>query len=206
MFNRGLWLNDLVIVPTVDSIQEVRVMTSNYSSEYGSAAGAVTIVQSKSGTNELHGSFYEFLRNDKLDANTFFNNRSGSRKPIFRRNEFGGTLGGPIRRDRTFFFTDYQGIRVRQPRSSTSTIPTLAHQAMVKTGDFSGLGTAVYDPFTLVPGPNNTQVRAAFPGGRIPTERLDPASAAGVSPSIRQVARGPDGGPRAGREMLGDAF
>src|SRR6266542_2556920 len=94
MVNRNLWLNTLIIVPTVDSIQEVRMLTSNYSAEYGSAAGAVTIVQTKSGTNRLHGSAYEFLRNDKLDANSFFNNRSGVPRPAFQRNEFGGTIGG----------------------------------------------------------------------------------------------------------------
>ncbi|MDQ6678163.1 MAG: carboxypeptidase regulatory-like domain-containing protein [Acidobacteriota bacterium] len=174
--NRNLWLNTLIMVPTVDSIQEFRVLTSNYSSEYGSAAGAITVVQTKSGTNAYHGSAYEFLRNDKLDANTFFNNRLGAQKPAFRRNEFGATSGGPVRRDRTFFFADYQGIRIRQPQSVTSTIPTLAQRAMVTSGDFSLLGTAVYDPATAHPGPNGTVIRDAFPGNRIPVNRLDPAA------------------------------
>ena len=101
MVNRNLWLSTLIMVPTVDSIQEFRVMTSNYSAEYGAAAGAMTVVQTKSGSNDLHGSMYEFLRNDKLDANTFFNNRAGAVKPPFRRNEFGATAGGthPPRQD-----------------------------------------------------------------------------------------------------------
>jgi hypothetical protein len=77
IYNRNLWLNTLVMVPIVDSIQEYRVMTSNYSAEYGESAGAVTAVDTKSGTNEFHGSAWEFLRNDKLNANTFFNNRQG---------------------------------------------------------------------------------------------------------------------------------
>ncbi len=171
MVNRNLWLSTLIMVPTIDSIQEFRVMTSNYSAEYGAAAGAVTVVQTKSGTNTWHGSAYEFLRNDKLDANTFFNNRLGAPKPAFRRNEFGGTLGGPIRRDKTFFFTDYQGIRIRQPRSITSSIPTLAQRSMVATGDFSGLGATVYDPDSLQGG-----VRSAFTGNRIPASRLDAAA------------------------------
>jgi hypothetical protein len=169
--NRNLWLSTLIMVPTVDSIQEVRMLTSNYSAEYGSAAGAVTIVQTKSGTNQIHGSAYEFVRNDIFDANTFFNNRAGVAKPAFRQNEFGGTVGGPIIRDRTFFFGDYQGIRVRQPRNVTSTIPTLAQRAMVTTGDFSGLGTTIFDP-TSVAG----NQRAPFPGNRIPSTRLDPAA------------------------------
>ena len=172
--NRNLWLNTLIMVPTVDSIQEIRVLTSNYSAEYGTAAGAVTVVQSRSGTNEFHGGLYEFLRNDKLDANTFFNNRAGLPRPAFRRNEFGGTVGGPLARGRTFFFADYQGIRIRQPRTVTSTIPTLAQRQMVATGDFAGLGVPIYDPYSLVPG--STTAREPFPGNRIPLARLDPAA------------------------------
>ncbi|MBI4904356.1 MAG: TonB-dependent receptor [Acidobacteria bacterium] len=171
MVNRNLWLSTLVMVPTVDSIQEVRMMTSNYTAEYGAAAGAITIVQTKSGTNQLHGSAYEFLRNDKLDANTFFNNRLGAPRPGFKRNEFGGTIGGPIRKDKTFFFADFQGIRMRQPRSIISTIPTEAHRQMITTGDFSALGATVFDPLAVA----NNQ-RAAFAGNRIPAARLDPAS------------------------------
>lgn len=171
MVNRNLWLSTLIMVPTVDSIQEVRMLTSNYSAEYGAAAGAITIVQTKSGTNQLHGSAYEFLRNNKLDANSFFNNRSGVARPAFQRNEFGGTIGGPIRRDRTFFFGDYQGIRLRQPRSVVTTIPTLAQRAMVTTGDFSNAGFTIYDPENAI----NNQ-RQPFPGNKIPANRLDPAA------------------------------
>ncbi|MEP7366122.1 MAG: carboxypeptidase regulatory-like domain-containing protein [Acidobacteriota bacterium] len=169
--NRNLWLSTLIMVPTVDSIQEVRMMTSNYSAEYGSAAGAITIVQTKSGTNQLHGSLYEFLRNDKFDANTFFNNRLGAPKPAFRRNEFGGTVGGPIRKDKTFFFGDYQGIRVRQPRTVISTIPGIAQKQWINSGDFSQLGTTIFDPANVVNGQ-----RTPFAGNRIPVARLDPAA------------------------------
>ena len=171
MVNRNLWLSTLVMVPTVDSIQEVRMMTSNYSAEYGAAAGAITIVQTKSGTNQLHGSLYEFLRNNKLDANTFFNNRLGAARPGFKRNEFGGTVGGPIRKDKTFLFADYQGIRLRQPRSLISTLPTLAQRQMITTGDFSAFGTTIFDPTNVVNGQ-----RVAFAGNRIPVARLDPAA------------------------------
>jgi hypothetical protein len=171
MVNRNLWLSTLIMVPTIDSIQEVRMMTSNYSAEYGSAAGAITVVQTKSGTNQYHGSLYEFLRNDKFDSNTFFNNRLGAKKPAFRRNEFGGTAGGPIRKDKTFFFADYQGIRVRQPTTIISSIPTLAQRQMLTTGDFSPMTATVYDPYDVT----NNQ-RAPFPGNRIPVSRLDPAA------------------------------
>ncbi|HEU0122176.1 MAG TPA: TonB-dependent receptor [Bryobacteraceae bacterium] len=171
MVNRNLWLSTLIMVPTVDSIQEMRVLTSNYSAEYGIAAGAITIVQTRSGSNRFRASAYEFLRNSALDANTFFNNRLGVEKPAFRRNEFGGTFGGPIRKDRTFFFADYQGIRVAQPRTTISSIATLAQRDMVATGNFAALGTQVFDPYSVTNG-----ARAPFPGNQIPRTRLDPAS------------------------------
>ena len=176
MYNKGLWLNNLVIVPTIDSIQEVRVMSSNFSAQYGDSAGAVTVAQSKSGTNDFHGSAYEFLRNDKLDANTFFNNRSGIAKTTLRRNEFGGTLGGPIRKDKTFIFGDYQGIRLRQPTTTISTIPTLNQVNMVKTGDFSALGTQIYDPYSTATSSTGVVTRVPFAGNQIPVSRLDPAA------------------------------
>jgi len=180
MVNRNLWLSTLVMVPTIDSIQEVRMLTSNYSAEYGAAAGAITIVQTKSGSNQLRGSLYEFLRNDKLDANSFFNNRLGARKPAFRRNEFGGTIGGPIRQDRTFFFADYQGIRVRQPKTIISTVPTIAQRQMVSTGNFSALGAQVFDPTNIVtifdPATTGINQRAPFAGNQVPVARLDPAA------------------------------
>jgi hypothetical protein len=171
MFNKDLWINGLVLAPPVDAIQEVRVMTSNYSAEYGAAAGAVTIVQTKSGSNGFHGGVYEFLRNDHFDANNFFNNRAGAVKPKLRQNQFGGTFGGPVRRDKTFFFVDYQGMRLRQGNTTTSTIPTLAQKNMVRTGDFSALGAAVFDPYSVVNGQ-----RVAFPGNLIPLNRIDPVA------------------------------
>ena len=177
LYNRQLWVNGIVMVPTIDSIQETRVMTSNYSAQYGNAAGAVTIVQSKSGSNQFHGSAYEFLRNDKFDANTFFSNRAGAPKPPFHRNEFGATAGGAIRKDKTFFFADYQGIRIVQASpTSIITIPTEAQKQMIRTGDFGSLGTTIYDPSTLVAGPSGTQVRAAISNNRIPVQLLDPAA------------------------------
>lgn len=176
IYNRNLWLNTLVMVPIVDSIQEYRVMTSNYSAEFGESAGAVTAVETKSGTNTFHGNAWEFLRNDKLNANTFFNNRQGVVRPPFRRNEFGATFGGPIVHNKTFFFADYQGIRLAQPQTITTTIPTLALRQMAITGDFSGLGTPIYNPFSTTTGIDGQTVRVAFPNNRIPTSLLDPAA------------------------------
>src|SRR3954447_18500902 len=175
LYNRNLWLNTLVIVPVVDAIQEYRVLTSNYSAEYGESAGAVTEVSSKSGTNEFHGSAWEFLRNDKLKANTFFTNRGGIARPGFRRNEFGAVVGGPIIRNKTFFFGDYQGIRLTQPQTYVSTIPTLAQQQMVKTGNFSAMAAPIYNPYTRVT-QNGTTSRVPFANNQIPSSLLDPAA------------------------------
>ena len=97
-----LWLNTLVVVPVVDSIQEYRVMTSNYSAEYGNAAGTVTEVATKAGSNGFHGDAWEFVRNTDFNANNFFNNLNNIPRPAFHRNQFGLTAGRPIRKNRTF--------------------------------------------------------------------------------------------------------
>ena len=175
IFDRMLWLNTLVIVPIVDSIQEYRVMTSNYSAEYGDAAGALTDVDTKSGTNAFHGDAWEFLRNTDLNANDYFNNRNHVARPAFHRNQFGFTLGGPILRNKTFFFVDYEGIRASQPRSATSTVPTLAEDQMIETGNFSGLGTTIYNPYSTTTVGTAT-LRNPFPGNQIPLNLLDPAA------------------------------
>jgi hypothetical protein len=175
IFDRNLWLNTLVMVPIVDSIQEYRVMTSNYSAQYGEAAGAVTEVDTKSGTNAFHGDVWEFLRNNKLNANNYFNNLNGVARPGFHRNQFGGTFGGPILRNKVFFFVDYEGIRASQPQTATSTIPTLAQQQMVATGNFSSFGTTIYNPYSTTTA-GGTTVRNAFPGNQIPAALLDPAA------------------------------
>src|SRR5438552_1069572 len=102
----------------VDAIQEFSVITSNYSAEYGRTSGGVINAISKSGTNAFHGDVYEFLRNDKLDANDFFSNRAHQPRPTLRRNQFGAAAGGPIRKDRTFVFGDYEGIRFAEGSAS----------------------------------------------------------------------------------------
>ena len=103
----------LSVNPSVDAIQEFKVSNDNYSAEFGRAGGANVQIQTKSGTNQFHGVLYEFLRNSALDANDFFSNSSGVGIPPFRQNQFGGNLGGPIIKDRDFFFGDYEGYRSR---------------------------------------------------------------------------------------------
>jgi Carboxypeptidase regulatory-like domain len=165
------WLNNLVVVPPLDAVQEQRLEGANYSAEYGSAAGAVTVVQTKSGTNQLHGTVYEYLRNNDFNANTFFGNKTGTPITAYHRNQFGANAGGRVIKDKSFFFIDYEGTRVVQPSLSTTTIPTAAEQQMVETGNFGAFGTTIYDPTTNVGG-----LRTPFPGNQIPASRLDPAA------------------------------
>ena len=127
--------NGAAIVPNLDSIAEFRVITNNVDAEYGHYAGALISVVTKSGANEFHGSAFEFLRNTALDARNFFDTQRG----LFRRNQFGGTLGGPVLRDKVFFFIDYQGTReLRGISGGKIPVPTLDQ----RNGDFSAPATA----------------------------------------------------------------
>jgi Carboxypeptidase regulatory-like domain/TonB dependent receptor len=112
------------IRPPIDALQEFKIQTSDYSAELGRSAGAVLNATVKSGTNEFHGNAWEFLRNDKLDAANFFENAGGLQKGEFIQNQFGGTIGGPIRKNKTFIFGDYEGTRIRQAVPYVSTVPT----------------------------------------------------------------------------------
>ena len=160
------------VKPPVDAVGEFKVVTNNNSAEYGYRMGGKVIVSTKSGTNELHGSLYEFLRNEKFDGTNFFANRSGSKKPTLRQNQFGGTIGGPVLKNKMFYFFSYQGTRIRRGRSFTSTVPS----ALAKSGDFSQEGVRrnlVFDPLTTS-GTGTTVERQPFPGARIPSSRFDP--------------------------------
>jgi len=160
--------------PSVDAIGEFKVLGANFAAEYGRTAGSVLNVVYKSGTNEFHGTAYEFLRNSKLDANTFYNNMRGVELASFKRSQYGGTFGGPIRKDRTFFMSSYEGLRQRSFSSRTTTVPT----ALERTGDFSqtfaGANNPVliFDPFTTRPSGSGF-VRDPFPGNVIPAGRQD---------------------------------
>src|SRR5262249_28301225 len=125
--------------PILDAVLEFKVLTGTYGAEYGRQAGCQIIVTTKSGSNDFHGSAFEFHRNSVLDARNFF----APTKPSFRRNQFGGVIGGPIRRDRTFFFGGYEGQRRGQQEAGLATVPTLA----MKQGDFSALPTVITNPF-----------------------------------------------------------
>lgn len=163
----GTWIE-----PSIDALQEFSVQQNAYSSEYKRAGGTFNAT-TKSGTNQLHGNVFEFLRNDYLDARSFFS----PTRAILKRHQFGGTLGGPVvvphlydGRDKTFFFISYQGMRLRQGLPANSTVPSAAQRA----GDFSAPGlNTIYDPLTTGPNPSGSgTVRAPFPGKMIPANRL----------------------------------
>src|SRR5438552_17107471 len=139
----------------VDAIQEFSVLTGNYSAEYGRTSGGVVNAISKSGTNAFHGDVYEFLRNDKLDANDFFSNASNQPKPPYKRNQFGAAAGGPIRKDRTFIFGDYEGIRQSQGIvGSAAVVPSDAARAGNLTAGRVNVDPLVQKYLTLIPHAN----------------------------------------------------
>ncbi len=157
-----------VINPSVDAIQEFTVKTNQYSAEYGGGGGIVNATI-KSGTNEFHGSAYEFLRNDKLNARPFF----APRRALLRYNQFGGLLGGPVLipklyngKDRTFFLVNYEGIRNPSPSIRLLRVPS----ALERQGNFSELGFPLYDPITL----DGQGQRTPFSGNTIPRSRWNP--------------------------------
>src|ERR1700674_4489764 len=129
-----------------DAVGEFTVLTTNYSAEYGRTSGGVISAITKSGTNQIHGSVYEFLRNKSLDAANFIDNSRGIPKPPFRRNQFGGSVGGPIRKDKTFFFADYEGVRQGLGATVSSTVPSPAAVA----GDFLPAGTTLNPAYVAV--------------------------------------------------------
>ncbi|HEY3132187.1 MAG TPA: TonB-dependent receptor [Acidobacteriota bacterium] len=151
------------LIPPIEALQTVDVTTSNYEAELGRAGGAVVNIALKSGTNNFHGSLFEFNRISATGARNFF----ASVKPVTVFNLFGGTIGGPIVKDRTFFFFDYQGIRDRRGDDTIVTIPTMDFRG----GNFSAASTTIYDPSTG--NPDGTG-RKPFPGNIIPENRISP--------------------------------
>lgn len=159
-------LNQFInISPPVEAIEEFKLQTSTPSAESGVFGGAIVNLSIKSGTNDFHGSLFEFLRNEKLNARDFF----GAKRSPFKTNQFGGTLGGPIVRNRVFFFVDYQGLREREGRNFLLTVPTLLQRQGILTE--GGSPPTVYDPNTKLPFPNNV----------IPASRFNPISQKALS-------------------------
>lgn len=168
----------VAFVPPSDVVQEFKVQTATFDAQQGHTAGATVNVALKSGTNNLHGTLYEFVRNDKLSGNDFFLNRAGRPRAPLRYNRYGGTVGGPIwipkiykGRDRTFFFFGYEGIKDQFPEPGQFTVPTAAE----RRGDLSALlplGFTIYDPLTAKAAPGGRIQREAFTNNIIPSNRL----------------------------------
>jgi outer membrane receptor protein involved in Fe transport len=186
--------NQPVVFVNPDAVQEFKVETNNYSAQYGRAGGGIFNIVTRSGTNEFHGAVYDYLRNDALNANSFFGNRAGQERPPFRYNQFGATIGGPIElpekvfgpmrysgRNRSFFFGSYEGVRYSQGGTYIGTVPTL----LERNGDFSQTRNAagqvipIYDPASTRRNPANPAqlIRDQFEDNVIPRERGNPVAA-----------------------------
>jgi hypothetical protein len=176
-------VTDLKFSPSVDVVQEFKMQTNFFSAEYGQTGGAVVNMVTKSGTNDFHGTAYGFFRHSDLNANSWFANRAGQARPDFRRDQFGGVLGGPVIRNKTFFFAGYEYTRQSSPVSNQTTVPTM----LQRQGDFSqtflpnGQLMQLFNPFdTFTDGTGNI-VRRPFPGNIIPASMMDPISVAALS-------------------------
>lgn len=189
-------------LPSVERVQEFKVQTNSFSAEFGRTTGGVINLVVKSGTNQFHGSVYEYSRNSKLDSNDWFQNRAGRKLGVFQRNQYGFTFGGPVLipglyngKNRTFVFGGYEGQRQRNQQTSTVTIPSTAEIG----GDFSrtlnagGQAVLIYDPQTTTRDAAGNFVRTPFPGNRIPSGRIDPAALklAGFYPQPNTSGTGP---------------
>jgi hypothetical protein len=174
----------LTMLPSIDGVDEMRVQTNSYSAVYGRSGGGISTMVTKSGTNSFHGSAFEFLRNNALNANNFFSNRSGAKIAPLHMDQYGGSIGGPIFKNRTFFFGLFEGNVNNAGAFTLFSVPTAAE----RTGDFSqvynqqGKLKIIYNPFSAVADPSNPGqfLRSPFPGNIIPKSMMDPAGLASV--------------------------
>lgn len=198
--NNEYTFNTVIITPSVESVREFKVLTGVFSAEFGRGAGVVS-VSTKSGSNEFHGTAFEFYRDEKYDARNFFAAKAPAPKPPLDRNQFGGAIGGPVFRNRTFFFFDYAGLRETRGLAFVNTVPT----AETRVGNFSnfrdtsGNLITIYDPLTTRANPafnpalpasatNPQFLRDPFPGNVIPADRINPvgSNVAGIYPLPNQ--------------------
>ncbi|HEV2351964.1 MAG TPA: carboxypeptidase regulatory-like domain-containing protein [Terriglobia bacterium] len=184
--------------PSIDAIREFHVLENSYSTEQGVTSGAQVNIATRAGTNRFSGTVYEYLRNSALDARNFFDDPARAIPP-FRQNQFGASLGGPIQPDRTFFFGNYEGYRVRQSVTNTTLLPTAAQ----RQGDFGGINPLTGQPFSTIIDPATGQ---AFSGNQIPASRIDPLSAAVLArlplPNLPGAAAGSNNNINVGRRNV----
>lgn len=184
-------ITDLKYKPSVDAVQEFKMQTNFFPAEYGQTGGAVINMVTKSGTNDFHGTAFYFFRHSDLNANSWFSNRSGRQIPYYRRDQFGGVLGGPVKKDKTFFFATYQYTRSKNPNSATSTWPTLdqLHGDFSKTFQSDGRLIQIHNPFDTFLNASNAVERRPFAGNIIPRSMFDPVAVKAMSyfPKPNQV-------------------
>ncbi len=158
--------NTYILLPSVDALQEFKVQSATYPSEYGFGVTQIN-VSTKSGTNQIHGSLFEYHRNEAFDAKNFFDSKTDPIPP-FERNQFGGTVGGPVLRNKLFFFANYEGLREDKALTSRSSVPLAA----LRAGNFAGRNV-IYDPATRVQQPDGTITAQPFPNNQVPASRID---------------------------------
>ncbi len=164
---RSMWLGTPSILLSLDAMQEFRVQKNMFEARYGQGSATINTV-TKSGGNSLHGSVFEYIRNDRMDAANFFDNFFSRRKPPYRQNQFGASAGGPVLKNKLFFFGNYEGLRVRQGNTLSALVPTTNQL----NGDLSGLASTKTDPSTGRPAILNPFTGQSFPNNQIPTAML----------------------------------
>ncbi|MFT4113254.1 carboxypeptidase regulatory-like domain-containing protein [Silvibacterium sp.] len=162
-------LGGAIATPNMDATAEVQVQRTAYDAQFTHTDGGVVSLITKAGSNEFHGSAFEYFRNDHLDANTWSNNHAGVAKGIYQRNQFGGSIGGPVWKDKFFFFGAYEGLRQASADSYSGIMPTDAE----RTGDYTGTGITLYDPFNLDASGNRKTFESEYGTNAIPASRMD---------------------------------
>ena len=186
------YLSTAPVFPAPDALQEFDIQTSNFTAQYGRSSGGLINAATRAGTNTFHGGVFEFLRNTVLDTHNYFD-VPGEAKPSLKLNQFGGYLGGPILKNRTFFFGYYQGTRQRRDESIVIGQVLTANENPNLTTDGSALFPAgsIFDPLTVDP---TTGVKTAFPGGLIPASRIDPTAKAAIKALMNFTPNNSTGG------------
>ncbi len=202
----GFWLDGVTsknlsggvnFLPNVDSVQEFRIETLNFSAEYGNSAGSITSVVTKSGTNSIHGTVYDFLRNDALDAREFFD----SKKPAFKQNQYGFSIGGPIKKNSTFFFGSYEGLKIRTGKSSIGTFESSQWANFVQKFVPKNVSAFLYKNY---PGRTISTVTSTVGGYFTDFGWIKSNSQANVDTFLSQTFGAPAGSLKAGDPMIGE--
>lgn len=171
-------ITDLKFSPSVDAVQEFKMQTNFFSAEYGQTGGAVVNMVTKSGTNDIHGTGYYFLRHSDLNSNSWFNNRNSRPRPFYRRDQLGGVIGGPVIKNKTFFFGSYEYTKAKSPETQTQTWPTLLQRDgnFSQTFNSSGALMTIHNPFDTFTNAAGSIERRPFAGNIVPKGMMDPTA------------------------------